>query len=103
MGDLFYGSARTRVRLDDRTLLHLRAVITTKLRRGEAFLVSWRDSQDIGDGRSSVWIHPYLDLHFKFDGSRAATIDRDLLERMLVGAGSTGGLELDEASLVSRI
>lgn len=102
MGDLYYGAARTRVRLDDRILFHLVAVVTSKLRRGESFLVSWHDSESIGDGRSSVWMHPNVDLHYKFDGGRPAQIDRDLMERMLAGANSAHGLELSEASLVSR-
>jgi hypothetical protein len=102
MGDLYYGATRTRIYLDDRMLAHLRVVITTKLRRSEAFLLSWRDSKDIGDGRSSVWVHPHCDLHYKFSGATPADLDRELIERMSMAAGSSHGLELDEATLTSR-
>lgn len=102
MGDLFYGAARTRVRIDDRILFHLVAVVTSKLRRGESFLISWRDADSVGDGRSTVWMHPNMDLHYKFDGGRPAHIDQDLMERMLAASNSAQGLELSEATIVSR-
>jgi hypothetical protein len=99
MGTLFYGAARTPVRIDDRILAHLRLVATSKLRRNEPFLVSWHDAADIGGGRSTIWVHPGCDLHYKFDGGTTAAIDQDLIEHLSVAANSARGIEIDEATL----
>jgi hypothetical protein len=102
MGTLFYGADRTPIRIDDRVLLHLRAVITAKARRGEGFLISWSDSITIGDGRSSVWIHPATDLHYKFDGSTPAKLDQALLEQLNLESIQARGIEIAEATLAHR-
>lgn len=99
MGTLYYGAQRTPVRIDDRTLVHLKLVATSKLRRNEPFLVSWHDVSDVGGGRSSVWIHPACDLHYKFDGGTTAAIDQDLVESLSIAANSARGIEIDEATL----
>jgi hypothetical protein len=96
MGILYYGSARIAIELDDRMLAHLQAVFLMKLRRHESFPLSWRDDQEVGDGRSTVWVTPSTDLHFKYAGGRVAQTDKDLLERLAVAAGSTHGIDLDE-------
>ncbi len=102
MGTLFYGGDRLPIRIDDRILAHLRAVMTSKLRRGEGFLLSWSDSISIGDGRSSVWVHDACDLHFKFDGSTPAKLDPALLDRINVDSLQARGIELAEATLAHR-
>lgn len=102
MGTLFYGAGRLRVQIDDRTLLHVMIVTTSKLRRGESFLLSWSDDQRVGGGRSSVWLHPETDLHYKFDGARAAVVDQSWLEAMAGQAASSGGLRVEGATLLSR-
>jgi len=99
VGTLFYGASRTPVRIDDRILAHLKLVATSKLRRGEPFLVSWRDASDVGGGRSSIWVHPTCDLHYKFDGGTPAAIDQDLIEQLSVAANAARGIEIDEATL----
>src|SRR3982751_5713985 len=68
LGTLFYGASRLPIRIDDRILAHVKAVVTAKMRRGEGFLISWTDSGEVGHGRSSGWVHPNCDLHYKFDG-----------------------------------
>jgi hypothetical protein len=103
MGTLFYGGDRTPVRIDDRVLAHLRAVVTAKMRRGEGFLLSWTDSISIGDGRSSVWVHPASDLHYKFDGSQSAKLDPALLEQLNMEATQARGIELAEATLARPV
>ncbi|MEO5921316.1 MAG: hypothetical protein ABIQ01_09255 [Pseudolysinimonas sp.] len=100
MGTLFYGSARVSIRVDDAMLAHLRALITTKQRRNEGFLVSWIDSQEEGDGRSSVWIHPFADLHYKFDNHALPQLDSELLEEMSKKSSTSRGVELDGATLL---
>ena len=99
MGTLFYGNDRTPIRIDDRILAHLRAVVTAKMRRGEGFLLSWTDSITIGDGRSSVWVHADCDLHYKFDGSQTAKLDPALLEQLNVESIQARGIEIAEATL----
>lgn len=58
------------VGVHDRTLTHLQIVIVNKLRKGEAFLMSWKDAVDVGAGRSSIWLHPYVLVHSKLSGGR---------------------------------
>ena len=69
MGTLTYSGAV--VEFDDRLLAHLQIVIIQKLRRGDSFAMSWIDSVAVGNGRSSIWLHPQTDLYVKFAGSRA--------------------------------
>jgi hypothetical protein len=99
MGTLYYGAARTPIRIDDRILAHLKHVVTAKMRRGEGFLISWTDSADVGHGRSSVWVHPSCDLHYKFDGGTAPKLDPVLLEEMNIESIQLRGIELAEATL----
>jgi hypothetical protein len=90
MGSLIYDS--TIIEFDDRLLLHLQIVIVNKLRRRESFAMSWRDSPEIGDGRSTIWLDPSIPLYFKFSGSRTPSINRDWLETLAESAASTTGL-----------
>ena len=99
MGTLFYGAARTPIRIDDRILAHLKLVATSKLRRNEPFLLSWHDANDVGGGRSSIWLHANCDLHYKFDGGTPAAIDQELIEKLSVEANAARGIQIDEATL----
>jgi hypothetical protein len=80
------------VQFEDRVLTHLQIVIVQKLRKGESFLMSWRDADSVGDGRSSAWIHPSLSLYFKFSGSRVPAINREWLASLMTSANSSQGL-----------
>jgi len=99
MGMLFYGAGRLPIRLDDRVLAHLKAVATAKMRRGEGFLISWTDAAEVGHGRSSVWVHPYTDLHYTFDGNTPPTLDPAILEELNVESIQARGIELADATL----
>ena len=66
MGSLQYDGVT--IEFEDRLLAHLQIVIGQKIRRGESFFMAWRDSDDVGDGHSSIWIHPSQNLYFKFSG-----------------------------------
>ena len=101
VGFLYYGARRMSIKINDPLLLHLRMITLAKLRRGEGFALSWKDADSIGDGRSTVWLHPNVDLHFKFEGSRTPTVDRDLLEDLAARANSMHGLELEDATLTA--
>jgi hypothetical protein len=90
MGTLRYDG--TVVEFDDRLLAHLQVVITRKLSRGESFLMSWRDSNGGGDGRTTVWIHPAQSLTIHYADGAVPEINPDWLDRLLRSANSTGGL-----------
>ncbi len=94
MGSLVYGSAETRVTIDDRTLAHLKVVIVTKFRRNEAFLLSWTVPANEGSGRASLWLHPSIPLRFDFEDGRRPRLNRAWLEEMTLASMSTLGLEL---------
>ena len=90
MGTLQYDGVL--VEFDDRLLAHLQIVIVQKIRRGESFLMSWRDAPETGDGHSAIWIHPTQNLYFKFMGSRNPMINQEWLEQLTLSANSPHGL-----------
>ena len=90
MGHLTYDG--NTVQFDDRVLTHLQIVIVQKLRRNESFLMSWRDSPDIGDGRGSMWISPAVPMYFKFLGGKVPQIDEEWLLVLGKSAESSTGL-----------
>ncbi|MDJ0337515.1 ATP-dependent DNA ligase [Cryobacterium sp. PH31-O1] len=90
MGSLTYD--RVVVEFEDRMLAHLQLVIIQKLRRGESFLLSWRDAAVVGDGRSSAWLHPAIPLYFKFAGGHAPTINANWVAQLTRSANSSQGL-----------
>lgn len=93
MGKLTYDSTLG-VDFDDRVLAHLQLVIGAKLRRGESFYFSWRDDPAIGDGRSTLWLHPRISLVFKYAGGRQPSINRAWVDALMSTANSPGGLVL---------
>jgi hypothetical protein len=93
MGKLTYDSTVV-VDFDDRLLAHLQMVIATKLRRGESFAFSWRDDAAVGDGRTTIWLHPALPLVFKYYGGKQPTINRAWVEALLQTANSSAGLHI---------
>lgn len=90
MGTLTYDAIV--IEFDDRLLAHLQIVIVNKLRRRESFAMSWRDSPDVGDGRSTIWLDPAIPIYFKFDGSRMPAINRAWVERLADSAAGPHGL-----------
>lgn len=96
MGKLLYGSPSMEIDFDDRALVHLQIVISSKLRRRESFVFSWRDSPEVGDGRSSIWLDPSIPLYFRYFGSRVPAINREWLEALTESANSAGGLHFSE-------
>ena len=61
--------------------------------------ISWTDSAEVGHGRSSVWVHPSCDLHYKFDGGTPPKLDPALLEEMNIESIQARGIELADATL----
>ncbi|WP_430647975.1 hypothetical protein [Agromyces sp. GXS1127] len=95
MGTLYYGDAGTPIDIDDRALAHLKIAITTKLRRNESFMLSWRHVDTPTPGRSSLWLHPAIPLRFVFEAPIAPQLDREWIEDLMRGANSGGGIVLD--------
>jgi hypothetical protein len=86
MGALTYEGAATK--FDDRLLAHLQIVIVQRLRQNRSFLMSWLNALEVGDGRTSIWVHAHAGLRFTFDGSRAPAIDEHWLG--VLGASADG-------------
>ena len=93
MGKFLYG-AHVAVEFDDRVLAHLQVVIGAKLRRNESTLFSWRDAIDSGDGRTTIWVHPWADVVFKYYGHRKALINAGWVDALMLEANKPGGLQL---------
>ena len=92
VGTFYYGAEE--FDFDDRVLAHLQIVISTKLRRREDFFLTWTQPMERGSGRHSVWIDNGVPIHFYYQGSRPAGINRDWIEALLNSAGRTTGLQL---------
>ena len=75
MGKFLYGRD-TSATFEDRLLLHLQLVMGMKLRRGESFTFSWKHDPTLGDGRTTVWIHPRSTIVFMYSGSRPSQVNR---------------------------
>ena len=95
VGTLFYGDSGTPVDIDDRALAHLKVAITTKLRRGESFMFSWRHDSGEPRGRSSLWLHPAIPLRFVFEEVEAPELSREWIEELMRSANATGGIVMD--------
>ena len=89
VGTLYYGDSGTPIGIEDRALAHLKIAITTKLRRGESFTLSWRHADDQPRGRSTLWLHASIPLRFVFDEP----------EDLMRSANSTGGIQLGPEQL----
>jgi len=96
MGKLIYGASE--FDLDDRLLAHLQVITSVKLRRGENFFVTWRNSPPRGSGRQSVWIDNGLHIAFAYDGSRVPEVNREWIEAMSTSASTNFGLQLTDES-----
>jgi len=90
MGTLKYDGVT--VEFDDRLLAHLEIVIVQKLRRQEAFLMTWQDDEGLAGGRSGIWLHPSANMFFHFTGKEKVAIDHDWLMKLMASANSAMGL-----------
>lgn len=103
MGRLIYGTRE--YQLEDRLLAHLQHVVGMKLRRGENFFVSWRNSAERGSGRQSIWVDNGQHLAFEYDGGRIPAVDRQWIETMASSASTNFGLQLtdDKGDLINSV
>lgn len=89
MGKLLYGSNYS-FDFDDRTLTHLRTVITSKLLRQESFSFTWKD-----DGcQRTLWMHPGIVLVFQFDSESTDAINPEWIAVLTQQANTPAGLRL---------
>lgn len=94
MGKLVYGVKV--YELSDRLLAHLQVVVSTKLRRGENFFVSWRNPSDRGSGRQAIWVDNGLHLAFEYDGASFPKVSREWIEALSASAATGMGLQLTD-------
>lgn len=95
----FIHEGTTKVEFEDRMLSHLEHVITAKLRRGECFTFTWKEDVSVGGGRVTVWLHPHVNLVFKFHGGRTPQLNPEWLRAMSqVAAGPRGLYVVPEPS-----
>src|SRR5690625_3039467 len=66
----------------------------TKLRRNESFALNWTHGMDDGSGRSTIWVHPGVELEFVFYGNRRPERNREWIELLLEAANSAEGLRM---------
>jgi hypothetical protein len=93
VGKFIYADS-VKVDIEDRALAHLQVVISNKLRRSEAFTFTWREDASVGDGRTSVWLHPAVPLVYRFYGSRRPQLNPAWVEALAYTANSPSGLHL---------
>lgn len=106
MGSLIYGQSAIEIRFDDRALMHLQIVITSKLRRKESFLLTWINAPGDGGGRASVWLDPsisLISLIYRFTGGRLPSINRAWLDVLVSSASSSGGMMFTRARSATQL
>jgi hypothetical protein len=86
-------------RLDDRLLAHLQVVISTKLRRGENFFLSWDAVSSDGGGRHALWIDNGITIRFRYAGNTPPSINREWVERLALAANTNSGLVISDEQL----
>lgn len=94
MGMIVYGGSSAELAIDDRALAHLKVVISTKLRRGESFTLSWQHAVGEEPGRSSLWLSPSVPLRFIFDDAEPKELSRAWLEDLARSAHVSGNIQL---------
>ncbi|MDW4571350.1 hypothetical protein R8Z57_00995 [Microbacterium sp. M3] len=95
MAHLYYGADARPAEIPDHVLAHVKVVAATKLRRGESFMLTWRQGEDGPDGRTSVWIQPSIPLRFVFDSAEPETLDQEYLRALANEATSSRGIVLE--------
>ncbi|KQY96812.1 hypothetical protein B5M43_012350 [Microbacterium sp. MEC084] len=92
MGTLYYGSQGTPIEINDRALAHVKMVIVSKLRRGEAFTLSFQHED--GSGRSAIWLSSAIPLRFTFEEVQRPELNARWLEELAESANLLGGITL---------
>ena len=88
MGVLSYGG--TDYLFEDRLLAHLQVVITTKLRRREAFALNWVPEGT--GGREAIWVDNGVPIRFRYDEAGVSSLNREWLDVLMDGTHRPTGL-----------
>lgn len=88
MGTLAYDGSADPFEVNDDLLAHLEAVIVAKLRRREAFLLTFVAD----DARSAVWVHESSNLRYTYETAKPSDLDRSKLEAMVRDTHHASGL-----------
>ncbi|WCD93407.1 DUF7882 family protein [Microbacterium sp. nov. GSS16] len=96
MGRLKYDSTEPPIAIDDETLVHLKIVIGTKLRRNESFLLTWLRGDEAQDARTTIWVHPAIPLQFGFDAAVLPPVAPERITTIMTSLNASGELVLDE-------
>ena len=94
MGKFIYGMPSIEVEMDDRVLAHVKAVITSKLRRNESFTFTYQDDDGGAPSHSSVWLDPAIPLKFEIGGEKDPLLNRAWIEELSRSASSSSGLRV---------
>lgn len=92
MGVLHYGVHE--VQFEDELLSHLQLLISTKLRRGENFMISWTRPAEQGGGRQSLWIDNGVPILFDFADSRLPKLSREWIDNLVVQSAGSAGIHI---------
>lgn len=95
MGTLYYGTGGEPIEIEDQLLAYLKVVIAVKLRRNEAFTLTWKHGPGAPPGRSMIWLQPSIPLRFVFDSEAPDALSRAYLHGLVQQANSTAGVTVD--------
>ena len=90
MGYLNYAGVEHEV--EDRALAHVKAAVSQRLRRQEAFFISWSNPVEKGSGRVSIWVSPNIPLTFRFSGSRPPELNPVWVEALTTLSHTARGM-----------
>lgn len=90
MGVLQYGGAEYEV--DDRSLAHLKVVISEKLRRKETVALAWDLTVSEGSGRVEILVFPDSALTFRFGAATRPKLNRNWIRALRHLAAAKEGL-----------
>lgn len=97
MGKLFYGSDAQAIEIDDRLLQYLQVVLSTKLRRGESFTITWTDI-DAQHTRTTLWVQPAIPMRFQYSTPETQRLSGGYLRQLADQAAMSSGLMLNAAT-----
>ncbi|MCW2164848.1 hypothetical protein B0I12_001983 [Microbacterium hydrothermale] len=94
MGMLFYSADTQPLQIDDRLLQYLQVVLSTKLRRGESFTITWTDKAE-GHARTTLWVQPSISMRFQYSSAESARLSGGYLRQLADQASMSSGLLLN--------
>jgi len=93
LGTLHYGRSQS-YEFDDRTLEHLRVAINARLRKNEAFMLSWHPREGDPADWVSLWITADMPIGFSFSAGEPAPLSREWVSRLIEESYGPDGLVL---------